>query len=188
MLSDAQNVGEDWGDLEWRRKVEEEKFTDWKKKMQLQDGGLFAALEPESKNILACRGNTSKDCAMFSQDRRMQSSQLSVKSQNSDSRGDGKQERKKSRFRDSVKFWSKSKTPNLLSLTPTSTSQSMSSINLPSYEEVFTGDFRFPSETLLKNLLGLHEKDEAEVSRAVVQFKEIASTFQEATSTVDKAR
>ncbi|KAL7275547.1 hypothetical protein RUND412_001506 [Rhizina undulata] len=213
ILSTAQNVGEDWGDLEWRRKVEEERFSDWRKKMQLQNGGLFAVLEPESRKYLLVVETLAKILQCFrkieecratynynynyncNRPTSSQSSRISAmsggNSENSDSRSDGPKERRKSRFRDGVKFWSsKSKTPTLLSPTPTSASRSASSINLSGFEKepMASEDQWFPSETMLESILQLDEKDEAEVSRAVAQFEEIASNFKKATSTLDKVR
>ncbi|KAL7270643.1 hypothetical protein RUND412_006645 [Rhizina undulata] len=51
MLRDARNVGEDWGDLEWRREIIEERFNDWAEKMRLRDDDLdlSALFGPNSK-------------------------------------------------------------------------------------------------------------------------------------------
>ncbi|KAL7274813.1 hypothetical protein RUND412_002267 [Rhizina undulata] len=100
MLSAAQNVGEDWGDLEWRRKVEEERFSDWKAKVQLQEGGLFAGLEPGSRKYLLVVETLVKILQCFRKIEECRSeynrpvpegksSQHSMESQNSGSRSDG---------------------------------------------------------------------------------------------------
>ncbi|KAL7266993.1 hypothetical protein RUND412_010436, partial [Rhizina undulata] len=41
MLKTARSVGEDWGELDYRREVVEARFNNWKEKMQLQQGDLL---------------------------------------------------------------------------------------------------------------------------------------------------
>ncbi|KAL7276102.1 hypothetical protein RUND412_000920 [Rhizina undulata] len=46
MLS-AAHVYKDWKDLDWRRKILETRFNDWKNRVQIQDGGLAASLKAD---------------------------------------------------------------------------------------------------------------------------------------------
>ncbi|KAL7269160.1 hypothetical protein RUND412_008190 [Rhizina undulata] len=37
LLSTPQNIGEDWTNLVWQRKIEQKRFADWEERIQLQD-------------------------------------------------------------------------------------------------------------------------------------------------------
>ncbi|KAL7269006.1 hypothetical protein RUND412_008348 [Rhizina undulata] len=199
MLSSAKNVGKEWRELEWRRKVEEERFTDWKIKMQLQADGFFATLEPESTKYLLVVETLAEIVECFckikecrreipSSHSTFDSALLYTEPGGSSSRRDGRQEQKNSRFQTSFGFRSKSNTTSLVSPDPSSVSRSVLSINLPSSNKAANSPPQLSSAEMLTTLLQHGQKDVAEIKKAVVQLEEIASSFKKTISTRDRAR
>ncbi|KAL7276061.1 hypothetical protein RUND412_000977 [Rhizina undulata] len=179
MLTDARSVGEDWGDLQLRRKIEAVRFTDWTREMKFQDN-ISARLQPNDSGkylvvveILAKIVERFREIDEFMSTYELKQSKAESSGSSSttdfgtpNSRADGKHKRKGSRFN----FLSKS--------------------NAGTSEAIETGEcFHFPFSKMLEFVSQLGgQNDEAEVRSAVEQFKENTRKFQEAISTRDQIR
>ncbi|KAL7268612.1 hypothetical protein RUND412_008760 [Rhizina undulata] len=158
MLKTARSVGEDWGELDYRREVVEARFNNWMTKMQLQQGDLLGL---DSKNYAVVVKTLARIMISFRKIAEYMSTyepNLPTHSESSTSGSVGNKNSKKSRLR-KLKFWSKSK-----------------------------GLSEATSEHLEKMLDTLPQLPQAELQHVVDQFEKTARDFQQATSIWSQAR
>ncbi|KAL7270107.1 hypothetical protein RUND412_007200 [Rhizina undulata] len=194
MLTDAWTAGEDWGDLQLRRKIAKQRFADWNEKMQSQGGGLSAFLGPDSERHVLVVEILAKIVECF---HKMEKFKPAYES--STSRNDGPDDRRRSRFL-SITSSSKSNTssqpsfpgpisgvsgvsPFLAALAIATAPATV--IDISTTSKTADTYLSFPSAHML---VQFDQRDEAEVLAAVGQFEECARNFQKAMTTHKKVQ
>ncbi|KAL7271330.1 hypothetical protein RUND412_005923 [Rhizina undulata] len=214
MLTTARNVGEDWGDLEWRREIVEARFKDWVKEMQLQDDGLSPLFGPDNEKYTLVVKTLAKIVECFRQIDEFKStyelnqpsakanqstaasSMLYANPKASSSMNDPQLKRKNSSLRN-LAFWSK---PNSRRSLPGPISDiHPDALNTPlksghvepvalAMPDSSNASLKFPEAQMLENLPQLALKYKDEIQKAVDEFNENAKKFQDAISTRNKVR
>ncbi|KAL7276091.1 hypothetical protein RUND412_000939 [Rhizina undulata] len=165
MLSAAHNVGKDWKDLEWRRKILETRFNDWKHRVQFQDGGLAASLKADHKKSILVEETLAKIVECFRNIDKLQS-----------------------KYRGRIKDGPNAISSSLFRALAIAAAPVIPITSSPTANEATDTHLHFPSPTILQDLLQLGQKDEAEVQKAIDQFHKDAREFQKAVSTRNQVR
>ncbi|KAL7271321.1 hypothetical protein RUND412_005929 [Rhizina undulata] len=213
MYTAARNAGEDWEYLDYRRRLTEEQFNDWKRKMELQSNGLSEFLGPESNKYLLVLEILVKIAQCFqginefnstheTNQPRVGSSELPKNAETFSFRNSKSQGQKKSKSRRFWQFISKaspqsslpdptgSSSTTAVNFIPVSVSAtSVASTNIPTASGSATNtDVHFPSAEMLQIIPELALSDEAAFRSSVEWYKRNVRKFQESISTVSQVR